>query len=173
MTDGEDQVRVRTAAPSDEPALARLDAEAWSPDSGFPSVIARSGGFFSEHSPPSAHLIAEVEGRLVGYIRIQPVSALPENAHVLGIAGLAVAPAARGAGIGAALLAAAEAHARSRGARKLSLRVLGTNAAARRLYERLGFEAEGVLRDEFLINGRYVDDLLMAKPLTGPPASPS
>ncbi len=34
-----------------------------------------------------------------------------------------------------------------------------------RLYERLGFEREGALSDEFLIDGRYVDDVLMAKRL--------
>ena len=34
-----------------------------------------------------------------------------------------------------------------------------------RLYERLGFEREGVLKAEFLIGGRYVDDVLMAKRL--------
>ena len=55
--------------------------------------------------------------------------------------------------------------ARARGARKLSLRVLGTNATAMRLYERLGFQVEGTLRDEFCIDGRYVDDVLMAKHL--------
>ena len=53
-------------------------------------------------------------------------------------------------------------RARSRGARKLSLRVLGGNVAARRLYEACGFTVEGVLREEFFLGGRYVDDVLMA-----------
>jgi RimJ/RimL family protein N-acetyltransferase len=43
--------------------------------------------------------------------------------------------------------------------------VLGTNEPAIRLYDRLGFEREGVLRGEFFINGDYIDDLLMAKHL--------
>jgi len=51
-------------------------------------------------------------------------------------------------------------QARSRGARKLSLRVLGGNVAARRLYELCGFTVEGVLSDEFFLGGRYVDDVL-------------
>ena len=33
------------------------------------------------------------------------------------------------------------------------------------LYERLGVAREGVLRDEFIINGSYVDDIVMAKAL--------
>ena len=34
-----------------------------------------------------------------------------------------------------------------------------------RLYERHGFVREGTLQDEFRINGRFVDDVLMAKEL--------
>ena len=76
---------------------------------------------------------------------------------------LAVDPAARGRGIGEMLLEAAVAEAARRGARKLTLRVLAGNAPARRLYEWAGFTVEGVLKDEFLIEGRYVDDVLMAR----------
>ena len=43
--------------------------------------------------------------------------------------------------------------------------MLSTNQAAIRLYERHGFAREGTLLEEFLINGRYVDDVLMAKRL--------
>jgi ribosomal protein S18 acetylase RimI-like enzyme len=103
---------------------------------------------------------------------VQPPTPLPENAHVSGITGLAVAPGARGRGVASALLAAAGQHARERGARKLSLRVLSTNDAALRLYERLGFRREGTLREEFLIDGRYVDDVLMARHLDGSPGHP-
>ena len=61
-----------------------------------------------------------------------------------------------------------ERRARDRGARKLSLHVLSTNPGAMRLYTRLGFEQEGVLRGEFLIEGRYVNDILLTKHLSGP-----
>lgn len=162
-------VAVRIARAGDETALARLDAVAWTTASGFPSVMERAGDpfytFFTDDSPPGAHLVAELDGRLAGYLRLKPVTPLAENAHVLGVMGLAVAPEARRRGVGTALLAAAEEQARARGARKLSLRVLSTNESALRLYERLGFEREGVLRDEFCINGRYLDDVIMAKHL--------
>jgi ribosomal protein S18 acetylase RimI-like enzyme len=170
VTQLRNRVAVRLARPEDEPGLARLDAAAWTPTSGFPSVTARVGDpfftFFTDESPPEAHLVAELDGRLAGYIRVLPVSALPENAHVLGVVGLAVAPGARRQGVGSALLAAAERYVRARGVRKLSLHVLSTNETALRLYERLGFEREGTLRAEFRIGGRYVDDVLMAKHLT-------
>jgi ribosomal protein S18 acetylase RimI-like enzyme len=165
----ERRVAVRVARAEDEAGLARLDAAAWTPASGFPSVNERVNDpfftFFTDDSPPEAHLVAELDARLAGYIRLKPVTPLRENAHVLGIVGLAVAPAERRRGVASALLAAAERQARARGARKLSLRVLGTNAEAMRLYERHGFQREGTLRDEFRIGGRYVDDVLMAKHL--------
>jgi ribosomal protein S18 acetylase RimI-like enzyme len=167
-------IQVRVARASDEAQLARLDNAAWSPQSGFPSVIRDAGPvFFSAESPPQAHLVAENNGPLVGYIRLRPASPLPENAHVLGIFGLAVAPEARRRGVGTALLTAAEQHALARGARKLSMRVLSTNPEAIRLYTGLGFEREGVLRAEFLIEGSYVDDVLMSKHLGGPAVPPA
>lgn len=166
----EGRVAVRVARPEDEAGLARLDAAAWTPASGFPSVAERVNDpfftFFTDNSPPEAHLVAELDGRLAGYIRLNPVTPLRENTHVLGIVGLAVAPGDRRRGVASALLAAAEQHARARGSRKLSLRVLGTNETAMRLYERHGFLLEGTLRDEFRIDGRFVDDVLMAKHLT-------
>jgi len=163
------RVAVRVARPGDEAGLARLDAAAWTPASGFPSVAERVNDpfftFFTDDSPPEAHLVAELDGRMAGYIRVKPATTLRENAHVLGIVGLAVAPGDRRRGVASALLDAAEQHARARGARKLSLRVLGTNEPAMRLYERQGFQREGTLRDEFLIDGRFVDDVLMTKHL--------
>jgi RimJ/RimL family protein N-acetyltransferase len=56
-------------------------------------------------------------------------------------------------------------RARGRGARKLALRVLGTNVRARQLYQSCGFLVEGVLRAEFFLAGHYVDDVLMAHSL--------
>ena len=43
----------------------------------------------------------------------------------------------------------------------LTLRVLGHNTPARKLYETEGFAVEGVLPGEFLLEGVYVDDVLM------------
>jgi RimJ/RimL family protein N-acetyltransferase len=48
----------------------------------------------------------------------------------------------------------------------LTLRVLGGNDGARRLYASRGFEIEGTLRGAFLLDGDYVDDHLMALDLT-------
>jgi len=64
--------------------------------------------------------------------------------------------------VGRALVEAAKWEAHRRGATKLTLRVLAPNTGARRLYEACGFVVEGVLVGEFLLDGRPVDDVLMA-----------
>jgi ribosomal protein S18 acetylase RimI-like enzyme len=153
---------------TDQAALTELDALAWSAESGFPSTMApgaRNGTFFTTDSPPDAHLVAELDGSVVGYIRLKPPTRLPENAHVIQVQGLAVHPGARRRGAAGRLLDAAARQLRDRGVRKLTLRVLSTNQAAIRLYERHGFAREGTQLEEFLINGRYVDDILMARHL--------
>jgi ribosomal protein S18 acetylase RimI-like enzyme len=166
MTAADVLLEIRVARAADEAQLARLDRVSWTPQSGFPSVTRQAGGlFFTAGSPPQAHLVGTVDGAVVGYIRLGVPSPLPEEAHVLAVHGLAVAPAARRRGVATALLGAAEHRARERGARKLSLRVLSTNPTAIRLYTKLGFAQEGRLLGEFFINGQYVDDLLLAKDL--------
>ncbi len=161
-------IEIRVARAADEAQLARLDRVSWTPQSGFPSVTRQAGGlFFTAGSPPQAHLVGTIDGAVVGYIRLGAPSPLPEEAHVLAVHGLAVAPEARRRGVATALLAAAEQKARDRGARKLSLRVLSTNPTAIRLYTQLGFQQEARLVGEFFIDGHYVDDLILAKHLAG------
>jgi ribosomal protein S18 acetylase RimI-like enzyme len=77
------------------------------------------------------------------------------------VTGLSVAEEFRRRGVGRALLDAAIREATARGARRLTLRVLAPNEPARRLYESAGFVVEGVQRELFLLEGAYVDDILM------------
>ncbi|EST34928.1 hypothetical protein N566_17960 [Streptomycetaceae bacterium MP113-05] len=43
--------------------------------------------------------------------------------------------------------------------------MLGPNVPARALYESAGFVVEGVQPEEFLVEGAYVDDVLMGRSL--------
>ena len=108
-------------------------------------------------------LVAVEDGELLGFVLLRRPGPLAANAHVLMIGGLAVAPVAQGRGVGRSLVEAALDEAWRRGARKVTLRVLASNAPARRLYEACGFVVEGVFRDEFLLDGRFVDDVVMAR----------
>jgi len=159
-------VVLRAAVSVDDDALAELDRRCWALEHEVSDGPAKPGeSFFTEHSPPTDHVVAELDGAVVGYVRLAPPTPLPSNAHVQQLRGLVVAPEVRGQGIGRALVEAAIQLAGQRCARKVSLRVLGTNPGAQRLYASAGFEVEGVLRGEFDRGGRDVDDVLMARRL--------
>lgn len=159
--------RVRRSTLADGPALARVDLATWTSQASPSAPPDNPAGymFFGETTRPEEVLVAEVDGAVVGFVKLRPVTPLPSHAHVLQIQGLGVDPAYQGRGVGRALLDAAADEARARNARKLSLRVLGRNTTARRLYERAGYRVEGVLAEEFLLDGEYVDDVLMARRL--------
>ena len=77
--------------------------------------------------------------------------------------GLTVAHGWRGQGVGRALMEHVIAWARETGfITRLELEVLVRNESAVRLYERLGFQREGLHRHALLRNGEYLDDLSMA-----------
>ncbi|OAR25489.1 acetyltransferase [Streptomyces sp. ERV7] len=162
-----DEPHIRPSRLSDEAALAALDREVWSPlHSVQPRPEPPFAPFFDPANPPAYYLVAEVEGRVAGYLRLVRPTRLDCNGHVRQIQGLAVAGRARGRGVARALLRAAAEESRRQGARRLTLRVLGHNTPARELYASEGFAVEGVLPGEFLLDGTYVDDVLMGRSLT-------
>jgi ribosomal protein S18 acetylase RimI-like enzyme len=163
-------IEVRLASDSDGPALAQIDLATWMPvvSPAPPPADPAAYRFFNDRTVPSNVLVAELDAHLAGWVKVQSPTLMPSHAHVLEIGGLAVDPVRQGAGVGRRLVEAAVQECRRRGARKLTLRVLGLNTAARRLYDRCGFQVEGVLREEFLLAGRYVDDVLMARQLVVP-----
>jgi len=158
-------VEIRAATAADEAALGALDRATWSTLS-TPGPPPASERLFFERTAPEDVAVAVVDGVVAGYAHLGFAEPIESNAHVLMLRGLAVDPAWQGRGLGRRLVAAAVDEARARGARRLRLRVLGHNAVARRVYEACGFVVEGVLRDEFRLDGRYVDDVLMAVDLT-------
>ena len=87
--------------------------------------------------------VAEHAGAVVGLVAVQtrvPSTDKDEETYDYAyISDLGVREAARGRGIGGALLAAAETFARERGARWLRISVLAGNEGARRLYRESGF----------------------------------
>ena len=157
-------VHIRRADADDLPAVDALiratapEATPLPPEDYPESFVART--------QPEDLFVAIQDNEVVGVVKLGRPSPMASNAHVLSIAGLAVDPQQQGRGVGRSLLAAAVDEAKSRGARRLTLHVLGRNAGARSLYSSLGFVVEGVLREEFLLDGEYVDDVLMALALT-------
>lgn len=151
---------IREATPADEPVLRALDRRVW-------SWLHAPAEPRDRRFDTEGVLVYEADGEIAGYVKLGRLWPLASVAHVREIKGLAVDARFRRRGIGRALMAAAIERARAAGARKVTLRTLGHNAPARDLYAACGFEVEGVLRDQFLLQGRYVDDVVMSLDLTG------
>jgi ribosomal protein S18 acetylase RimI-like enzyme len=157
------RVEIRPAQLTDETAIKQIDVVTWTADSSPAPPAPPDQPFFGERNQLADVLVAEDDGQVIGYAIVRQAVPIPSHRDVLEINGLAVDPAHQGHGAGRQLVEACAEQARSRGARKLTLRVLGINDRARRLYESCGFQIEGVLRDEFYLGGQYVDDVLMAR----------
>lgn len=100
-------------------------------------------------------LIAEQAGEQVGHLGIETRRGIAEL-------GMLVAPEARGAGVGTALLRACLDWCRAHAVHKVALQVWPHNLAARVLYERFGFVEEGrLVRHYRRQSGELWDAVLM------------
>jgi ribosomal protein S18 acetylase RimI-like enzyme len=134
----------RQATLSDTDAIAVLfDAYrqfyAQAPD--LPTATAFIGARLQRHE--SVILVAEAAGRMLGFCQLYPTFCSVIAQPVFTLYDLFVAPDARQAGVGRALLLAAEHHAASQGFARLDLTTARTNTTAQSLYESLGW-----VRDE-------------------------
>lgn len=113
--------------------------------------------------PADAHrLVAEIGGKVVGMIFLAR-EANPRRSHAASL-GMAVHDDHAGRGVGAALMGAAVDLADNwLQVRRLELSVYADNARAIALYERFGFEREGLKRAYAWRAGAYVDSLSMAR----------
>lgn len=102
---------------------------------------------------------------LVGILTLVRLDS-PGFAHRADVLGVAVLREARGQGAGDALMRAALDHARSwEGLTSLHLAVTDTQAAARRLYERHGFQVWGTQPDAIRRAGQVLQEHFMWRPL--------
>lgn len=132
---------LRIATVQDAQAIAALERTCftvpWSQD-------AIAGDLRS--NPAAFYLLAEEEGRVVGYVGMW---------HVLDeaqVTNLAVHPEHRRKGIGTTLLAALAVKAKAEGIETILLEVRERNIAAIALYESMGFVRDGLRK------GYYPDD---------------
>jgi ribosomal protein S18 acetylase RimI-like enzyme len=128
---------IRLATLLDEPRLGALPFAGGMPDQHRNRILLQMQGHV-------AYILAEIGEEIVGFMLLKwngPEDPflkrkLPPCAE---IENLVVAEAHRNHGIGAAMIAYAEATAREHGDTRIGLAASVGNTAARRLYERLGF----------------------------------
>lgn len=101
-------------------------------------VLARMTDGLREH--PTLVFLAQREGAIIGVAVCLSGYTTFAARPALNIHDLAVTAAQRGRGAGTALLAAVERHARQIGCARITLEVRAANHAARRLYQRNGFD---------------------------------
>jgi GNAT superfamily N-acetyltransferase len=135
---------IRAAAPADIPRLLALVRRYWEFEA-IGSFNALRIELLLTHLMGNAALgaiwVAESAGTLAGYLIVVLVVSL-EHQGVMGeIDEFFVLPEARSQGVGAQLLAAAEAALAQRGCVRLQLQLSVANGAARTFYQRHGYEA--------------------------------
>lgn len=123
-------VTIREARDGDLDDLVRLENEAFAGDQ-----LDRRAFRHALRSATIDMLVAEETGPMLGYVQIQRRT----GSRLARLTSVAVAEAGTGRGLGAQLVAAAEALAQRAGCTRMRLEVRADNARARRLYERTGY----------------------------------
>ena len=157
-------LELRPPLPEDADVLWRIARE--------PGVMATTMGLptrprsyydeiLAQPSPDQHTLVALLDGEIAGWGGLTVRAGRQRHMADLG---LAVATARQGQGIGTALLEALLAAADDwLGLRRIQLSVIAGNDGARGLYERHGFEVEGLLRGYVLAEGVLRDAYVMGR----------
>jgi RimJ/RimL family protein N-acetyltransferase len=104
----------------------------------------------------------EKEGVTIGMFKLIPLA--HRTSHIAYLGGLAIAPEQSGKGLGQVMLLEILALCKEKGILRLELSTATHNEKAIRLYEKVGFEREGILRryTNLKSEGRMIDELLMS-----------
>jgi phosphinothricin acetyltransferase len=164
---------IRDATPGDAPALAAIYG---------PHVLHGLGSF--EETPPTPDMMAERwagvvavglpylvaadgAGELLGFAYASPFRTRPAYRHTAEDS-VYVAPGQAGRGVGKALLSAVLDRCEALGVRQM-IAIVGDsgNAASLALHKSLGFAHIGVMPALGFKHGRWVDIVLLQKPLGG------
>ncbi len=165
---------VRPAAPGDVAAITRIYNE---------GIVDRMATLETEErteaeratwlagrGPRHPVLVAERAGAVIGWASLNPFNPRPAYDHVADLS-VYVGREARGGGVGSALLAALVAEGQRLGYHKLVLAAFPTNAAGLRLYRRFGFREVGVYHEQGLLDGRWMDVIVMERLLGSGPGA--
>lgn len=141
-------MQIEPARQSDVPALCALLSSLFEQEVEFaPDPEAQRRGLeaiLADHDV-GLILVARRDGRVIGMANLLFTVSTALGARVAILDDLVVDAAARGAGVGSALLERAIATAREQGCRRISLHTDASNVSAQRLYRRFGFADSSML----------------------------
>jgi len=117
----------------------------------------------SDPSEGTYNLVATVGDHVIGMFGLHTFPNKARRRHV-GTVGISVHDEWQGKGVGSALMSAGlDLVDNWLNLRRIELEVYTDNEAAIKLYERVGFEREGTLRQHAFRGGQYVDSYMMAR----------
>lgn len=161
-----DSLKTRGARPADAAAIAAiynqgiadriatLETEERTPEERLEWLAARG--------PRHPVLVAELDGTVVGWGSLNHFN--PRKAYdFVADFSVYVERAWRGKGVGGALLRALIERAKQLGYHKLVLSAFPWNASGMALYQKQGFRTVGVYKEQGLLDGKWVDTIIMEK----------
>ena len=128
--------KIRLTTPADAPDLAELATQLGYPST--PEQIAKRLEGLAGKPDENAVFVAELGGRVVGWVHVHLYLLLVDDREAE-IGGLVVDAGVRGRGLGAQLMAAAEAWALEQGCSSVYLRSNTLRTAAHAFYKNLGY----------------------------------
>lgn len=105
-------------------------------------------------------LVAERNGQVIAWASLNRFNPRPAYDHVADVS-IYVERGARGKGVGRVLLPRLIEEARRIGYHKMVLAAFPTNERGMQLYEAMGFRRVGTYREQGLLDGRWVDVIVM------------
>jgi L-amino acid N-acyltransferase YncA len=123
--------------------------------------------WLQSRSPRHPVIVAEnAHGEVVGWGSLNVFNSREAYRHVADFSVYAER-SWRGKGVGRALLSRLIELGRQHGFHKLVLSAFPINTGGMALYEKLGFRTVGVYKEQGLLDGKWVDTIIMEKLLTG------
>lgn len=154
-------MQIRLSKREDAASMIELEHLVWTPGTTPGEIHFNNEAEFLLKNPPGSKIVIVEADKVIGILGYKSPIPLPSNKHVVEI-DIAVHPDFQRAGIGQILMDKMKEIAQEKGFIKISLRVLSINKKAIRFYEKNGFKQEGLLKKEFIMQGEFVDDILMA-----------
>ncbi|WP_078420256.1 GNAT family N-acetyltransferase [Bacillus cereus] len=156
-TDAEQLSKIRVQIDGETENMDREAGEGFIDKRGFQNIIKTD----SEESK-NLFLVAEVHDRIVGFSRCEG-SNLKRLSHKVEF-GICILKEFWGYRMGKSLLQQSIHWADENEIKRISLQVLETNEKAIQLYKELGFEVEGILKnDKRLSDGKYYNTVVMGR----------
>lgn len=166
MTASTSALTIRPATTADAPAIATIYNQGIEDRLATLETQLRSAEerrqWMTARGPRHPVIVVEADRQVVGWASLNSFNARPAYDHVADIS-VYVERAWRGRGVGRRLLGRLDELARAIGYHKLVLAAFPFNEAGMGLYRRMGFAPVGIYREQGLLDGRWVDVVVMER----------